>query len=336
MNILIASKRDEEGYVESALKLRMEEKITGMEDFKTSADFARTLNATLQEKMLEANQERAAALFTKDKCNELVQDLGLEETTKPKVNNAAHLIDKLDDKMMKDEISQMEKAIKVLMFEYDNRKRIRDKNKAVAGKVTKRVQAMMIFNSKKDTFSKIKQTQIDEIEAYQKKKIEYHKKQEELEKKREKEKEREKEEELEEKKKRESMSNSGLGLGRDKLDSTNSDDGNIFGGSRSNRRGRLQRLESANYDEDEDVFGGAPKRNPATGAQRTRNSYGSTSEDQLGRKNSTKEKEKPKKTKKVYGLEKGPDMSRAAQTVAGIFYWDRQQNQKTNSTNTGR
>ena len=43
----------------------MDEKINGLADFKASADFARTLNATLQEKMMEANEERAQALFTK-------------------------------------------------------------------------------------------------------------------------------------------------------------------------------------------------------------------------------------------------------------------------------
>ena len=43
----------------------MDEKINGLADFKASADFARTLNATLQEKMMEANEERALALFTK-------------------------------------------------------------------------------------------------------------------------------------------------------------------------------------------------------------------------------------------------------------------------------
>ena len=43
----------------------MDEKINGLADFKASADFARTLNATLQEKMMEANEERAQALFSK-------------------------------------------------------------------------------------------------------------------------------------------------------------------------------------------------------------------------------------------------------------------------------
>ena len=61
----IASERDNEGYVERKLQARMDEKINGLADFKASADFARTLNATLQEKMMEANEERALALFTK-------------------------------------------------------------------------------------------------------------------------------------------------------------------------------------------------------------------------------------------------------------------------------
>ena len=60
-----ASERDNEGYVERKLQARMDEKINGLADFKASADFARTLNATLQEKMMEANEERALALFTK-------------------------------------------------------------------------------------------------------------------------------------------------------------------------------------------------------------------------------------------------------------------------------
>ena len=79
--------------------------------------------------------------------------------------------------MLREEAAQMEKAIKVLMNEYQNRKKIREKTKRAAGQVTKRVAAMMIFNKKKDTFSKIKQTQLDEIQAYQKKKEEYHKQQ---------------------------------------------------------------------------------------------------------------------------------------------------------------
>ena len=53
----------------------MDQKIQGMEDFKLSCDFAKTLNHTLQEKMMEVNEERAAALFTRQKCEEIVQDL---------------------------------------------------------------------------------------------------------------------------------------------------------------------------------------------------------------------------------------------------------------------
>ena len=144
-----ATERDKEGYVENKLKQRMEEKISGMEDFKASADFARTLNVTLQEKMMEANEERAAALFTKAKVDEMVGELVQDESAIIEHSNkSACLIDKLDEEMLKEEVSQMEKAIKVLMGEYANRKRIREKNKRMAGQVTKRVAAMMIFNKK--------------------------------------------------------------------------------------------------------------------------------------------------------------------------------------------
>merc|ERR1712062_13449 len=88
------------------------------------------------------------------------------------------------------------------------------------------------------------------------KKEEYHKEQQELEKKKEKEKELEREKELEERKKRESMSS---GIGRDKLDSNTSDDGVMT--RQTSRKGRLSRLESSDFYEEEDVFasyGGRP------------------------------------------------------------------------------
>lgn len=308
----------------------MDEKIHGMEDFKASADFARTLNVTLQEKMMEANEERAAALFTKAKVDEMVNDLVQGETKKGPGHSgkgANDKIDKLDEQMLKEEVSQMEKAIKVLMGEYQNRKRIREKTKKAAGQVTKRVAAMMIFNKKRDTFSKIKQTQLDEIEKYQKIKADYHKQQDELEKKMEKEKELAKvqDEEEKEQKKRESVSD----FNRAKLDSTNSDDG-FGGGHRRNRRGRLESAFAE--DDDEDVFGagGGPNRKESVkGGPKNRNSHGSTTED------NKLDSEIPKKGKRG-SKEKGPDMARAASTISGIFYWDRQQNQKSNSTFSGR
>ena len=318
--------RDKEGYVAEKLQERMDEKLNGMWEFKESADFAKTLNATLQEKMLEANEERAAALFTKRKVEEMVEDLDLSAPKKP-----VSLMDQMDEKMINEEKAQMEKAIKVLMGEYENRKKIRDKMKTGAGKVTKRVAAMMIFNQKKDTFSKIKNSQIEEIQKYQKQKEEYHKQQEELEKKRAKEEELEKEKEAEDRKKRESQS--GLGFGRGTLDSTASDDGDIFGGNRNRRN----RLESNDYfDEDDDIFGGPQRHDSVKGGPKSRGSHNSTSDDKggLSRKDSTKDDDKKKK-KSLY-QEKGPDMARQAKVIGGVFCWDRQQNQKNNSTNSGR
>ena len=312
--------RDKEGYVAEKLQERMEEKLNGMWEFKESADFARTLNATLQEKMLEANEERAAALFTKKKVEEMVEDLDLGAPKKP-----LGLMDQMDEKMINEEKAQMEKAIKVLMGEYENRKKIRDKAKAAGGKVTKRVAAMMIFNQKKDTFSKIKNSQIEEIQKYQKQKEEYHKQQEELEKKRAKEDELAKEKEAEERKKRESQS--GLSFGRGQLDSTASDDGDIFGGNRNRRNNDY-------FDEEDDIFGGPQRHDSVKGGPRNRGSQNSTSDDKggLGRKDSTKEE---KKKKSIY-QERGPDMSRQAKVIGGVFCWDRQQNQKNNSTFSGR
>ena len=308
----------------------MDEKIGGLVDFKASADFARTLNVTLQEKMMEANEERAQALFTKDKMGAMVQEIAEEEmgglSKKDVINNR---IDKLDEEMLKEEAAQMEKAIKVLMNEYENRRRIREKTKKAAGQVTKRVAAMMIFSKKKDTFAKIKQTQLDEIQAYQKKKEEYHQKQAELEKQKEKDKEIAKEKELEERKKRESLSGLNMGYGRDKLDSTNSDDGSVFGGP---TRGRGRRGNQFDDFDEEDVFGGPTRKDSVRAGAKNRGSTNSTSDDHnLQRKDSEKA---PKKGKKTY-KERGPDMTRTAKVISGVFYWDRQQNQK-NSTTFGR
>ena len=170
---------------------------------------------------MEANEERAAALFTRAKVDEMVNELVQDEEVQTYGHSAKQsgIIDKLDEEMLKEEVSQMEKAIKVLMGEYSNRKRIREKNRKMAGQVTKRVAAMMVFNKKKDTFSKIKQTQLDDIAKYQKIKEDYHKQQEELEKQKHKDQEDAKQKELEEKerKKRESVST----YNREKLDSTN-------------------------------------------------------------------------------------------------------------------
>ena len=70
----------------------------------------------------------------------MVQELAEEETGDTKKSSAA-VIDKLDEEMLKEEAAQMEKAIKVLLNEYENRKRIREKTKRAAGQVTKRVAA---------------------------------------------------------------------------------------------------------------------------------------------------------------------------------------------------
>ena len=261
----------------------------------------------------------------------MVQEIAEEEEGKDeKSKKQASIIDKLDEEILREEAAQMEKAIKVLMNEYQNRKRIREKTKRAAGQVTKRVAAMMIFNKKKDTFSKIKQTQLEEIQAYQKKKEEYHKQQEELAKKKAKEDELAKEKEQEERKKRESLSGLSMGqYGRDKLDSTNSDEGSIFGGPTRGGRGRRNN-NFDEFDEDEDVFGGPTRKDSVKGGPKNRGSTNSTSEDHaLQRKDS--EKEKPKKGKKTY-KERGPDMTRTARTIQGVFYWDRQQNQKNNTT----
>ena len=192
------------------------------------------------------------------------------------------------------------------------------------------VAAMMIFAKKKDTFAKIKQTQLDEIEAYKKKKEEYHKNQEEMAKKKAKEDELRKEQEQEERKKRESLSGLSMGqYGRDKLDSTNSDEGSIFGGPTRGGRGRRNN-NLDDFDEDEDVFGGPNRKDSVKGGPKNRGSTNSTSDDHnLQRKDS--EKGAPKKGKKVI-KERGPDMTRTARTIQGVFYWDRQQNQKNNTT----
>ena len=146
----------------------------------------------------------------------------------------------------------------------------------------------------------------------------------------EKDKELAKEKELEEKerKKRESVST----YNRDKLDSTNSDDGMFPGGNRRNRRGRLESTAEDGFmdDDDESVFGGdgGPNRKDSVkGGPKNRND----SDNKLERKDS----EKPKRGKKTI-KEKGPDMTRTARTISGVFYWDRQQNQKSNSTFSGR
>jgi hypothetical protein len=127
----------------------MEEKISGMEDFRVSADFARTLNVTLQEKMLEANEERATALFSKQKLEQAVQSLKVNEkqTTTTAKNRTT---DTIDQSIVQEEIVQMEKAIKVLKKEHENRKRIRETARQKIGAVSKRVSALMIFQKKEN------------------------------------------------------------------------------------------------------------------------------------------------------------------------------------------
>ena len=315
----------------------MDEKIKGMEDFKMSVDFAKTLNHTLQDKMLEANEERAAALFTKQKIDEIAQGwkdvaesddvFGVEKPSKQ---------DHTDKAILDEEVSQMEKAIVVLMGEYKKRKSIRDRNRAAAGAVTKRVAALMIFQKKKEAFSKIKQSQLDEIEAFKKKKEEYHMKQREIEKQKEKEEalEKQKEKELMEKHKKESTSSFGQDdRGRERLDSNVSDEGLDL--PTGQRRG-LSRLDS--------VVGTRRGLQNATNAFEKRRGFNRTrlesvddfDEDVFAetkqRKDSKKAKEKEEKEKKKGGK---ADLSRAAHTVNNVFYWDRLQNQKNKNTTIG-
>ena len=87
----------------------------------------------------------------------MVQEIAeeVEVSKEDKAKTQSSIIDKLDDEMLKEETLQMQKAIKVLMNEYQHRKMIRERNRKAAGQVTKRVAAMMIFAKKKDTFAKI-------------------------------------------------------------------------------------------------------------------------------------------------------------------------------------
>lgn len=312
----VVEQRENEGYVEKRLQQRKQEKLNGLEDFKVSVDFAKTLNSTLKDKMMEANEERAQALFTKQKVNKIVSAIEetKEEIVAPKGKIKMRAVSKamaslgikeeepseMERSILKEETEQMDMAIKVLMGEYVQRKAIRNRAKDTTGKISKRIGAMTAFEKKRETFSKIKQTQLDEIAAYAKKKEEYHRKQQELEKQKEKELENEKgkQKELEDKQAKGSTS----GLGRDKLESTNSDGG--FGV----------------FDEDGgDVFS----------TERGRNRLPSNSNDTeagLTRKDSKKAKKEKEKQKK----------DRAPTVVNNVFYWDRQQNQKGNSTFANR
>ena len=95
----------------------MEQKIQGMEDFRLSCDFAKSLNHTLQEKMMEVNEERAAALFTRKKCEEIVEDLkdivgednNIQDSKVKKQDN-------LEKSILDEEISQMEISVVLGFF----------------------------------------------------------------------------------------------------------------------------------------------------------------------------------------------------------------------------
>ena len=306
----------------------MDEKIKGMEDFKLSCDFAKSLNHTLQEKMLEANEERAAALFTKQKIEEIAQDWRkMEEDDDVFGSKKAGEEDVMENAVLDQEVDQMEKAIKVLMGEYAKRKAIRDRTKAAAGAVTKRIAALMVFQKKKEAFSKIKQTQLDEIEEFKKKKEEYHLKQREIEKQKEKEEEveKQKEKELEEKRKKE-QKESMSSMGRDKLDSCTSDEGLDFPTTR--RRG-FNRQQTLNKIQSVSALSGSDQRKAL---HRMDTEF--MDDDVFGNANQRKDSKKTKEKETKKG--KQPDLSRAAHTINNVFYWDRQQNLKNNTTFGGR
>ena len=317
--ICIATERGNEGYVGNALRQRMEEKIRGIKDFKECSDFARTLNVRLQEKMMEANVERASALFSKAKVDEVVNTRGKDKAD-VRSDKGHCIIDQPDEEMLKEEVSQMEKAIKVLLEEYEHRKIIRKKNNKLVGHVSKIASFAVAFNQKKDTFANVRQTQLDEIAKYQKMKAEYHKEQDELKKKIEEETERTNEKEQEEENRKFQQK-----FREDQMKLSTYSEESSGGRSRHTRKGRME--STAFVDEDDDVVGvprGSNRNESVKQRPKSRNSVGSMSEDnKLERKDSGKSQ----KGGKLY-KERGQDMSRVAHTVEGVFYWDRIQNQK--------
>ena len=59
----LESKQNVEGFVEKALRLRIEKKIQEIDDYRTSTIFAKTINNELHEKMVDAEKKRSDALY---------------------------------------------------------------------------------------------------------------------------------------------------------------------------------------------------------------------------------------------------------------------------------
>ena len=57
------NKQGVEGYVEKALKRRIEKKVQEIDEYRASTLFAKTINHQLHEKMVDAEKQRSDALY---------------------------------------------------------------------------------------------------------------------------------------------------------------------------------------------------------------------------------------------------------------------------------
>ena len=190
--IFIENKREVEGYVEKALKRRIEQKIKDIEDYRLSTIYAKTINEELHHKMIDAEKKRATALYA-DLPSNFFEDgdlsglpifkLGNSKAKSKRSDKNTHLqvpsmrsrrqslvscskpIElEFDADNAKLQVKAFNEAFRILMKESEKRKAIRIKQKTAALKAKNRILAVWAFRKKQEEKKKLDIIQKEKME----------------------------------------------------------------------------------------------------------------------------------------------------------------------------
>ena len=180
--ILIENKRDEEGYVQKQLNERIKEKLLDIQEYRTSTIFAKTLNEELHVKMIEAEEKSCHALYgdlpadffndenvsthisskhkhLKERANEgrdISNHLQIPEKVIRKQSIGSMInFPEFDNDKAQFQQKAFKEASKILMKEYETRKAIRVRQRAVKIKAKNRILAVWSFRKKQQEKQKL-------------------------------------------------------------------------------------------------------------------------------------------------------------------------------------
>ena len=181
------NKQGVEGYVEKALKRRIERKVQEIDEYRASTLFAKTINHQLHEKMVDAEKQRSDALY-KDLPSDFFESDDISDFSflnlkrknskeSKKKRGSSNLLQvpgmqrrrssigmgragpipflEYDETNAKLQINAFREAFKILMKEYETRKEVRARRRAAKLKAKNRILAAWAFRKKQEESKKL-------------------------------------------------------------------------------------------------------------------------------------------------------------------------------------